>query len=189
MKRGIEGTIVGRQTEVDRLAAALDAVEAGERRVLIIEGEAGIGKSRLVGELARLVRERGHTYLLGAGQSTEQQTPYRAWRDIFTSYFDLDETAGINARRKRVQKVVQDYVARTKHPMSHIRDLFDCVKSRRPTIANPEVMHRSMTTVHAANICMWLKRDMKYDPVKEEFIGDDEANRLRTRAQREPWIM
>jgi predicted dehydrogenase len=86
-------------------------------------------------------------------------------------------------------KVVQDYTARTKHPMSHVRDLFDCIKSRRLTVANPEVMHRSMTTVHAANICMWLKRDIKYDPVKEEFVNDLEANRLRSRAQRAPWIM
>ena len=50
-------------------------------------------------------------------------------------------------------------------------------------------MHRSMTTVHAANICMWLKRDLKFDPVKEEFINDDEANRFRSRAMREPWII
>jgi hypothetical protein len=86
-------------------------------------------------------------------------------------------------------KIVREYVERTGHPMSHVRDLFDCIKSRRPTVANPTVMHRSMTTVHAANICMWLKRNMKYDPVKEEFIGDAEANRLRSRAMREPWII
>ena len=40
------------------------------------------------------------------------------------------------------------------------------------------MMHRSMSTVHAANICMWLKRNMNYDPVKEEFIDDAEANRF-----------
>ena len=87
------------------------------------------------------------------------------------------------------RKIVADYMARTQRPMSHVRDFFDCVKSRRLTVANPEVMHRSMSTVHAANICMWLKRDLKYDPVKEEFIGDVEANRLRSRAMREPWII
>ncbi len=86
-------------------------------------------------------------------------------------------------------KLVKDYVARTQHPMSHVRDFFDCVKSRRTTVANPVVMHRSMSTVHAANICMWLKRDMHFDPVKEEFVGDAEANRLRARAMREPWII
>lgn len=86
-------------------------------------------------------------------------------------------------------KIVNDYTARTQRPLSHVRDFLDCVKSRRPTIANPVVMHRSMTTVHAANICMWLKRNIRYDPVKEEFINDEEANRLRSRAMREPWII
>ncbi len=85
--------------------------------------------------------------------------------------------------------LVKDYMARTQRPMSHVRNYFDCIKSRRPTVANPEVMHRSMSTVHAANICMWLKRDMKYDPVKEEFFNDEEANRLRSRAMRAPWII
>ena len=87
------------------------------------------------------------------------------------------------------RKLVYDYQARTQRPMSHVRNLFDCVKSRRQTVANPVMMHRSMTTVHAANICMWLKRDLRYDPVKEEFINDPEANRLRSRAMREPWII
>jgi hypothetical protein len=86
-------------------------------------------------------------------------------------------------------KLVKDYVARTERPMSHVRDYFDCIKSRRLTVANPEMMHRSMSTVHAANICMWLKRDMKYDPAKEEFLNDIEANRLRSRAMRAPWII
>lgn len=85
-------------------------------------------------------------------------------------------------------KIVNDYIARTQRPMSHVRDFFDCVKSRRLTVAHPEVMHRSMTAVHAANICMWLKRDLKFDPVKEEFANDVEANRLRSRAMREPYI-
>jgi hypothetical protein len=69
-----------------------------------------------------------------------------------------------------------------------VRNFFDCVKSREWTVAKPEVMHYSMGTVHGANICMWLKRDLKYDPAKEEFINDAEANRLRSRAMREPWI-
>jgi hypothetical protein len=85
------------------------------------------------------------------------------------------------------EEVVRDYVDRTGNAQSHVRNLFDCIKSRRPTVANPEVMHRSMTTVHGANICMWLKRNLKYDPVKEEFIDGPEANRLRSRAMREPW--
>jgi len=87
------------------------------------------------------------------------------------------------------KKIVGDYVARTGRALNHMRNFLDCVKSRRQTVANPEVMYRSMTTVHCANICMWLGRDMTYDPVKAEFVGDDEANRLRSRAMRDPWII
>lgn len=106
---------------------------------------------------------------------------------------DLSNTALL----KEYDKIVSDYVERTQRPVdskigaqvNHVRDFFDCVKSRRQTVANPVVMHRTMSTVHGANICMWLKRDMKYDPVKEEFIDDPEANRLRSRAMREPYII
>jgi hypothetical protein len=86
-------------------------------------------------------------------------------------------------------RLLRDYLARTGHAVSHGRDLFDGIRRRRETVANPRLMHASMSTVHGANICMWLKRDLKFDPVKEEFIGDDEANRLRSRAMRAPYLM
>jgi GFO/IDH/MocA oxidoreductase family protein len=50
-------------------------------------------------------------------------------------------------------------------------------------------MHRSMSTVHAANICMWLKRDLRYDPLKERFLDDAEANKLLARVIRKPWSL
>ena len=87
------------------------------------------------------------------------------------------------------RKIINEYVARTGRSLDHVRNFLDCVKSRQQTVANPSVMHHSMTTVHAANICMWLKRDLKFDPVKEEFINDPEANQLRSRAMREPWTI
>ncbi|WP_337176927.1 Gfo/Idh/MocA family oxidoreductase [Paludisphaera sp.] len=87
------------------------------------------------------------------------------------------------------EKLLAQYMEETGRPMNHVRDFFDCVKSRRQPVANPEVMHRSMSTVHAANVCMWLRRDVQFDPVREEFVGDAEANRFLTRAQRAPWII
>jgi hypothetical protein len=85
------------------------------------------------------------------------------------------------------QKVISEYAAASGRPLSHMQDFLACVKSRRQTMANPEVMHRSMTTCHAVNICLALKRDLQWDPAKEEFVGDPEANRMRSRAMREPW--
>ncbi|HEY3322644.1 MAG TPA: Gfo/Idh/MocA family oxidoreductase [Planctomycetota bacterium] len=85
------------------------------------------------------------------------------------------------------KKVLAEYVARTQRPMSHVRDFFDCVKSRRKTVATPEVMYTSMAICLAADICDILKRNLKLDLVKGEFVNDPEANKFRSRPVRAPW--
>jgi len=69
----------------------------------------------------------------------------------------------------------------------HIRDFLDCVKSRGRPLANADVACHSHIACHAANIAVFLGRKLAFDPKKYEFIGDDEANRLRSEALREPW--
>ncbi|HEV3345235.1 MAG TPA: gfo/Idh/MocA family oxidoreductase, partial [Pirellulales bacterium] len=65
------------------------------------------------------------------------------------------------------------------------RNFFDCVRSRGQTAANAHVMRRSHIACHAASLAWILKRPLKLDPVKEEFVNDDEANLLRSRPARE----
>jgi predicted dehydrogenase len=86
------------------------------------------------------------------------------------------------------KKLLADYTARTGRPLSHVRDFLDCIRSRRPTVANPEVMYRSMKICLAADICEQLKRNLKLDLRQAEFVGDAEANRLRSRAMRAPYM-
>ncbi len=106
----VQRTMVGRHAEIAQLAAQLDDVAAGASRMFIVEGEAGIGKSRMVAELVQLLRARGMVGLLGAGKSVEQQTPYRAWRDIFSAYFGLDELADPEERQARVQTYMAEHL-------------------------------------------------------------------------------
>ena len=72
---------------------------------------------------------------------------------------------------------------------NHVRNFLDCVKTRQQPVSNADVAHHSITACHVANICMRLGRKVKWDPDNETFIGDEEANRLRSRAYREPWRM
>ena len=72
--------------------------------------------------------------------------------------------------------------------MNHVRDYLDCIRSRRPTVANPDVMCRSMYICLAADICEQLKRNLEFDLRQAEFVGDPEANRLRSRAMRAPFM-
>jgi hypothetical protein len=70
---------------------------------------------------------------------------------------------------------------------SHVRDFFNCVRSRSQPRANAEVSCQSHIACHAANVALFLNRKVTFDPKKNEFIGDEEANRLRSEALREPW--
>jgi predicted dehydrogenase len=62
---------------------------------------------------------------------------------------------------------------------AHARNFFDCIKSRGRPAANSTVMRRSHIACHAAALSWLLNRNLRLDPTKEEFIGDDEANGLR----------
>ena len=66
-------------------------------------------------------------------------------------------------------------------------NFIECVRTRRPTVAPVEVAHRSLSPAHLGNISMRLGRKLKWDPEKEQFLGDDEANRMLWRPCREPW--
>jgi hypothetical protein len=69
----------------------------------------------------------------------------------------------------------------------HVRNFLDCVKSRGQPRANADVACQAHIACHAANVALYLGRKVLYDPTKNEFIGDAEANRLRSEALREPW--
>jgi hypothetical protein len=71
----------------------------------------------------------------------------------------------------------------------HVRNFLDCVKSRQDPVAPVEIGHRSATVCHLGNIAMQLKRKLQWDPDKEEFVGDDEANQMRSRPMRAPWTL
>ena len=59
---------------------------------------------------------------------------------------------------------------------NHMQNFFDCVRSRKDPIMDVETAHRVATFCHLGNIARWLGRRLEWDPQKEEFPGDDEAN-------------
>jgi predicted dehydrogenase len=85
------------------------------------------------------------------------------------------------------RRLLNDYLARTGRPTNHVRDFLDCVRSRRHPVTNAVVAHRTMTTNLIMDICLDLRRNLRWDPAAEAFLDDPEANRLRSRAMRAPW--
>ncbi|NJN99294.1 MAG: AAA family ATPase, partial [Anaerolineales bacterium] len=86
--------LIGRSTERMLLTGQLQALLRGNAGgAVLIEGEAGIGKSRLVADLLQQAQAQGVTCLIGGGEAIEQSTPYHAWRPLFQQLFKLDHRA------------------------------------------------------------------------------------------------
>jgi predicted dehydrogenase len=164
--------------------AGLGCGESSPVEYEYVTNETGDGMVTHFASGVRMILSRGNQYWHGS--CGERFDGTEGWVAAADGYSRPDVSSP--AMLGEFKKVIGDYVARTGRSLDHMRNFVDCVKSRQPAVAKPEVMHHSMTTVHAANICMWLKRNLKFDPLKEEFVNDDEANRLRSRAMREPYV-
>ncbi|GIW24276.1 tetratricopeptide repeat protein [Meiothermus sp.] len=151
--------LVGRKEVVARLRTALEALKAGQGRVLFIEGEAGIGKSRLVQELIRHLRELGLSGLLGAGHSIEQQTPYRAWRDIFASYFALEGLGDALERQEQVRRVVQEVAPKLAQRLPLLNDLLNLGLPDTPLTAalDPALRQESLVNLLIQLLRSWAQ--------------------------------
>jgi len=86
-------------------------------------------------------------------------------------------------------EIAKDRPSRYEGGITHQRNWLNCIRSRtRPACDIALGSHSSIDPV-LGNIAYWLNRPLRWNPDKYEFVGDDEANRLRSRALREPWII
>jgi hypothetical protein len=69
----------------------------------------------------------------------------------------------------------------------HVRDFLDCVKTRGLPKGNADAACNAHIACHAANIALFLDRQVNYDNQAHVFTDDAQANRLRSEALREPW--
>jgi hypothetical protein len=70
---------------------------------------------------------------------------------------------------------------------NHMGNFFDCVRSRKAPICEAEVGHRSVSVCHLGGIAIRLGRPLQWDPRKERFVGDREADKWIGREQRAPF--
>lgn len=83
------GTMVGREAEQATIAAALSGLSSDRSATILIEADAGLGKSRLLAGSITAARAAGLDVLQAGADAIEQTTPFYAWRPVFLSLFDL----------------------------------------------------------------------------------------------------
>jgi len=69
----------------------------------------------------------------------------------------------------------------------HRRDFLDAVRTRRDPIAPIEGAATAEFICQQDDIAIRMNRKLRWDPVREEFIGDAQANRMLSRPMRSPW--
>jgi predicted dehydrogenase len=117
------------------------------------------------------------------GGGTVRFVGERGWLDIARdkmSASDNNLLREMQAPNKKVQLELSN---------NHHDNFFACVRSRKRPIADVGLGHRTTTVCNLGQIGMVLGRKLQWDPAKEEFVNDDVANRLRTRAMRSPWSL
>jgi len=72
---------------------------------------------------------------------------------------------------------------------NHKRNFIDCIRSRKETVAPVEIGHRSCSTCILGYIAMKLPETLKWDPKKEQFLNNPEADKMLSRPYRSPWMI
>ena len=149
---------VGRQPELERLGVVLDDLQRGSACCLAVEGEPGIGKTRLLSELRRLAEARGHLVLAGTAAEFERDLPFGVWVDALDAYVasqDLDARADLDAdllhdlsgvlpSLKRAGAAVAGGLADERHRAHRaVRALLDLIATAKPLVLVLDDLHWS----------------------------------------------
>ncbi len=150
-----ETPLVGRETELGQLRAALESAAAGAGRMLIVSGEAGAGKSRLVAELAAEAARRDMLVVIGRSHATERILPFSPWVEALRRSLVVEVTARGTTLRKSTMAELGQLVPEFGEPTPAARadaegwrrlfdgvaDLLGAVSQDRPLVVVLEDVH------------------------------------------------
>lgn len=127
-------------------------------------------------------------------QSEEWKQRYRRITTHGTAFEGTDgwvhvDRDGINLQPENlIDENPEAFSVKLTRSPDHVRNFLDCIKSRAATVCPIDEAVRSDSLCHISEIAMRLNRKVVWDPRKERFLGDEEANlRLQARKMRAPW--
>jgi predicted dehydrogenase len=150
-------------------------------------GTDDIGPTEIVGDTGRPVfRFSNGVEVIGSSPPGEK------WGQGGACFVGTE--GSITVHRDRLTSDPPDVLRRSPGPAGHVYysdshsgNFLDCIRTRQRTICNVDVAHRAISLLLLGGIADRLRRTLKWDPQREEFLDDDEANRMLSIAPREGW--
>ncbi|MEZ4888543.1 MAG: tetratricopeptide repeat protein [Chitinophagales bacterium] len=161
LHKKISSKLIGRRTELQHLMDTFISVQNGEGRILSIEGDAGVGKSRLVKSFMQYLQESAFTYLIGTGSSIEQKTPYRAWRDILSDFFGLEAIKDPIEKQIFVATTIADLIPDQIERLPLINDILNLgiVENELTEQLSPQLRQQSLNILIIELLKAWAKEN------------------------------
>jgi predicted ATPase len=97
---------VGREEELGTLLRRWERTREGEGQMVLVVGEAGIGKSRLVAEFHERIRETPHIWMESAGEQLFENTPFHAISEMLTQWLELQGEVGSDEQAARLERAL-----------------------------------------------------------------------------------
>jgi DNA-binding CsgD family transcriptional regulator len=142
---------VGRDAELQRLDVALEALDADTAGAIAVEGEPGIGKTRLLRELRDRAEARGHLVLAGSAAEFERSVPFSVWADAVGAaaaaepleLVDRDDLAEILPSLRRPGSPASAVADERYRAHRAMRELLDVLARDRPLVVALDDLHWS----------------------------------------------
>ncbi|MDR1746083.1 MAG: Gfo/Idh/MocA family oxidoreductase [Tannerella sp.] len=115
-----------------------------------------------------------------------RKADYNAVRFIGTDgVIDISRSFLDTIPAKLQDQVIGDNEIKLYHSENHYADFLDAMKTRKQPISTVEIGHRTASVCHIVNLCYEFNRPLVWDPAKEKFFADAEANQRRSNPLRE----
>jgi class 3 adenylate cyclase len=154
---------VGREEELRLLLSRWERAREGEGQLMLVAGEAGIGKSRLVAEFHDRIRDTPHIWMESAGEQFFQNSPFHVINEILSQWLELQGAMNRDERIERLERAMASAGLKPENAAPQIADLLQLpVDERYPAIAlTPEQRRRRLLAALAG----WVFGAAGFQPV------------------------
>jgi predicted dehydrogenase len=125
-------------------------------------------------------------------QGWDERTPVQSFGAVFVGergWIHVGREGYLQSQPSEIVRQARTSDSAARPVNNHHQNWFDSIRTRQRPACDVAVGARSTTVSHLGCIAHWLGRSLKWDPAREEFIGDEEANRLQWRPMRQPWTL